>query len=1501
LARFAAIVQSSHDAIISKSPDGIITSWNPSAEQLFGYSAAEAIGQRVQMLMPLGRERAEQDIFAAVCRGERTASFETERRHKSGRLIKVAVSLFPIRGAEGELVGGAIIVRDLTAQKRLDFQLEAFALLGKQLSAATTMRSAALLILETASRLLAWDCSWLRVCDETQTQWEDLAIFDIVNGKRQEVAGNATTMNRLSPILRRTIQEGAQLALRNCETDEPNFETVFGSGRRSASLIFVPIRQGGRLIGLLSIQSYRENAYTTVDVATLQALADHCGGALQRIRTEATLHAKEEQLALAAHAAQIGYWDWNIDTNASTYSPEWQAQLGYGENEIAPHVSSWHELLHPEDRAAAIAKVVDYIDGKILDYESEFRLRHKDGSYRWIYSRGRLHQTEAGPGRRILGCHIDISERKRQDIQLAAFAQLGRQLGATATFPEAAGIIMQVAERLLGWDASLLLLIDEKTGLCSAVHNMDVINGQKVDVPSPMQNRPPSPQMVRTMEHGANMVLRQQGEIPGSGFFRFGDTSRVSASLLYVPLHDGPRVIGLISIQSYTYNAYTQRDLDTLQALADHCSGALGRLRSQENQRASELDLAAAQLQAKLGSWEYDFRTGQPRWSTGMHALFDQTPGAKPLELEEFLLNVHPADAAVVSGSYVRLAELRQRTTWEFRFQQPGKSLRHFAVAAECIRDAEDNAIKAVGVIQDITDRKIAEEEIAESSKRLQLALEVAHMGMWDWDLTTDRVKGDAKLVHLFAGPGDVLLQTQSEFQKYIHPGDRAQIAAAIETARAGPDSFQARFRVIWRDGSIHWLEGQGSIFRDLQGRAQRMIGVTLDITKRQNAEEALRRSERQYADLVNSIEGIVWEADGVTLELKFLSHQAERLLGSSPEARADLRTFWHDHIHPEDFNLVTTQLAAPDHQPQDFRQEFRMRTRDGKVVWVENFVTVATVATNSATLRGVMVDISRRKTLEAQQAQSFSLLQTTLDASEDGLMVVDRVGSISLYNRRFVDLWRLPEDQIRTGSSATTWVEFAEQQVHPPDSFHSVVRQLREHPEQESSDVLSLKDGRILERYSRPQRLGTEIIGRVWSFRDVTERRQNERLVLGQSKILEGIARGTGLKVTLAEVCRTVESASPGVLCTVLLLDDDAKVLRLGAAPSLPADFVAQTQEILIGPEAGACGTAAYRGQPIVCEDIATDPLWEGVAPQIIKHGLRACWSTPIFDSQQRVLGTVAFYAPVPKRPSGRERSIMDVATQLAAIAILKDRADSQLASSAQILRKLSANLLAAQESERRHLARELHDELGQTLTATKILLEGLRPEALVHNGDGNALARPDTALLTAISHVETMLSQVRQLSLGLRPPILDDCGLPAALRWLLDQHTKTTGRPVAFKLEQFDSEPEAPIATACFRIAQEAITNVARHSKAAHVDVELQSNAEAVTLKVRDDGVGFDVAATTVRTDATGGIGLLGQRERAALLGGHVEIQSRPGLGTEVLVRFPRPHQSNGNGNLE
>ena len=159
------------------------------------------------------------------------------------------------------------------------------------------------------------------------------------------------------------------------------------------------------------------------------------------------------------------------------------------------------------------------------------------------------------------------------------------------------------------------------------------------------------------------------------------------------------------------------------------------------------------------------------------------------------------------------------------------------------------------------------------------------------------------------------------------------------------------------------------------------------------------------------------------------------------------------------------------------------------------------------------------------------------------------------------------------------------------------------------------------------------------------------------QNDVLALVVRGTPLTETLHELLCVIESQAEGMLCSILLLDEDGVHLRHGAAPSLPAAYVSAIDGEAIGPVAGSCGTAAYRGEAVVAEDIATEPLWAPYREMALAHGLRACWSTPILDGDNRVLGTFASYFRSPGRPTEWHRRLIEVTTYTAALAIVHDR----------------------------------------------------------------------------------------------------------------------------------------------------------------------------------------------------------------------------------------------------
>ena len=248
----------------------------------------------------------------------------------------------------------------------------------------------------------------------------------------------------------------------------------------------------------------------------------------------------------------------------------------------------------------------------------------------------------------------------------------------------------------------------------------------------------------------------------------------------------------------------------------------------------------------------------------------------------------------------------------------------------------------------------------------------------------------------------------------------------------------------------------------------------------------------------------------------------------------------------------------------------------------------------------------------------------------------------------------------------------------------------------------------------------------------------------------------------------------------------------------------------------------------------------------------------TPLRDPDGTITGTV-----------GISRDITD-----------RKRMEQELLESRAQLRELSAYLQSVREEERTRISRELHDELGQSLTAIRLGLG-------VMEAQGPAASEAWSKSLDSLKAItDATVASVQRIASDLRPPLLDELGLAATMDWLLESFSSRTGVAHELLLPAWPLQYGAEISTALFRIVQEALTNVSRHGQATQVVVDLAESDEGVTLKITDNGKGMDEAALS----AGKGLGLMGMRERSVMLGGRLDITSRPGAGTRIEVRIPK-----------
>jgi PAS domain S-box-containing protein len=394
------------------------------------------------------------------------------------------------------------------------------------------------------------------------------------------------------------------------------------------------------------------------------------------------------------------------------------------------------------------------------------------------------------------------------------------------------------------------------------------------------------------------------------------------------------------------------------------------------------------------------------------------------------------------------------------------------------------------------------------------------------------------------------------------------------------------------------------------------------------------------------------------------------------------------------------------------------------------------------------------------------------------------------------------------------------------------------------------------------------------------TEARAQAEGALVRLRAIESITdsalRHLGLDELLHELLARLRRALDTEHATVLLVADDGQSLYTRAG-----DGYEKNPNVRVEMGHGVSGRIAAEGRPLVVDDYNKVDIAgiSGIPHAQLRNRVESVMGVPLRIGGQ-VVGVVVVSSERARQFTEDELKLMEVVADRISPAVELARLAERLRDGRAQQRVLARRLLTAHEEERRRLAVELHDELGQILTAVRIDLAALERLA----GGGRASAH----LRAAVQSVDGAMDRVRDLALALRPSVLDDLGLPAAIRWYADRFARDAGLEAHLLIDAVPRlEPE--LETACFRVAQEALTNVARHARARHIWLELRHGAGRLELTVRDDGIGFDASAARERAIGGASLGLLGMQERISLVGGDYEVKTVPGGGTEIRAYLP------------
>ena len=538
--------------------------------------------------------------------------------------------------------------------------------------------------------------------------------------------------------------------------------------------------------------------------------------------------------------------------------------------------------------------------------------------------------------------------------------------------------------------------------------------------------------------------------------------------------------------------------------------------------------------------------------------------------------------------------------------------------------------------------------------------------------------------------------------------------------------------------------------------------------------------------------------------------------------------------------------------------------------------------ATRSQANALLQEQIRERQRLEEALAAQRNLLRALIDNLPDRIAVKDIEGQFVLVNAAMLEHLRASApDQVAGTIDSDVQASALAAQLSADE--RAIVQSGQPLVNQEESFVDDETGARswVLTTKVPVRDSQGEIIGLLSMSRDITRRKQTEQHLALRLAVTRIVSESETRQAAVPKVLEAICTSIGWDLGELWRVDSNANLLRWEGTWHLAslqaAAFVDASRTITFQPGSDLPGQVWATGRPLRLTDITSNDafLRRSLAASM---GLGHCVAFPIRGGRT-VLGVLMFWS----RESGPYdaellTTLADLGSQIG-LFFERMRAEERL-------RQYVRRVVDAQEAERNHIARELHDEIGQALALIKINVRAV--QRLKHESE---LA---PRLEQSLAIIEETLQHVRTLALDLRPSMLDDLGLVTTLRWYVERHAQWAGLDAEVIVESFESRIPQHLETVCFRVAQEALSNVARHAHARTVRIKLSQREGAVHMLIRDDGIGFDVLGAQERAMDGASIGLLGMEDRVMLAGGQLVIESAPRRGTTVWLRLPLVHNA-------
>jgi PAS domain S-box-containing protein len=737
---------------------------------------------------------------------------------------------------------------------------------------------------------------------------------------------------------------------------------------------------------------------------------------------------------------------------------------------------------------------------------------------------------------------------------------------------------------------------------------------------------------------------------------------------------------------------------------------------------------------------------------------------------------------------------------------------------------------------KEISERKQVEEQHKQSERQLAEAQHMAHVGSWNWDLQSNALSWSDELYRIFGVDTQAFNPAYEEFVvEFVHAEDQALVRGIIESSLKTQEPFSFYNRILRPNGEERVIHTRGNVVGDEHGNPIRMFGTAQDVTERKRAEEALKDSQRRL-EVAQRIAHVGHYEHNLDTGVIVMSDENYRILGIQPQESITLsRAF--EFMHPEDRARVHQVRNEAVRMGQQFNVEYRIVRPDGEVRYIHSHGDVIRDEQGRARRTfGIAQDITERKQAEALLHARGQEFRAFVENTPDQVIKYDREFRRAYVNPAVAKAYDLPVEAL-IGKPFGSVIQDAGLDVKAGQ-----LAQIR----QRIAAVFDTGESSVYE-ITWPLPTGR----RYYSVRFFPEFDLNGVVIY-----VWGISRDiTELKETQHQILALTEN-SPDLIAR---FDRDGRYLYLNSAvEKLIGIPVQELRSKRIGE------TLSDHVYPAVPNDVLS---LRGAIDKVFASGsaIETEIQVPLPAGERNFNVRL-----IPERDeAGQVSSVLHIGRDI-----------TERKRAGEMLQTFPRRLIEVQEAERRRVARELHDEIGQALTAIKLNLQAVEQSA-------------DTSphaphLNESVGIIDRALQQVRDLSFDLRPSLLDDLGLVAALRWYVDREARRGDLIPEFVADLSETRLPPELETACFRITQEALTNVVRHAQARRVWVELRQRGSELHLVVRDDGIGFDVSAVRRRHASDVSLGLEGMQERALILNGKIEIKSAPAHGTEIHVWF-------------